>query len=100
RPRPTSTLFPSTTLFRSQRPSPGGEVQGGHPLVIPDVQRGPVGDRFLHGPEPALLGRGEQFLACAATIRFAPLAGGRLFLAHARDRKSTRLNSSHDQTSY
>src|SRR2546430_13701617 len=68
---PRSTLFPYTTLFRSLR---------GRPRSIPAPgARLPVGDRS----------RG-------------PRSGGgalRTVAAH-RDRKSTRLNSSHSQISY
>src|SRR3712207_7981924 len=70
---PRSTLFPYTTLFRS---------------VLDNL---PVGHA-----EPVRLGGGE------------PLAGGRQGLrgarvgviANERDRKSTRLNSSHANISY
>src|SRR2546421_3981832 len=73
---PRSTLFPYTTLFRSlcepadPRGSPG---------------RGPPGGRARTGGPPApTRGRGA----------------GRGGLLPREDRKSTRLNSSHDQISY
>src|SRR2546421_8288613 len=68
---PRSTLFPYTTLFRSRD-------HGDHAL-----DHGQVGARDLGG-ELAALGepRGDEL----------PLPGP--------DRKSTRLNSSHDQISY
>src|SRR3712207_8549995 len=69
---PRSTLFPYTTLFRSPRPVP--RAARDH-----DAVRG--GRVRLHGAQP--LGRGEG-------------CGG----AAARDRKSTRLNSSHANISY
>src|SRR2546428_4778947 len=70
---PRSTLFPYTTLFRSARQEPGGDAEGASDQV--------------QEPRPLrLLGQ---------VLR--PLAG----VAAARgDRKSTRLNSSHDQISY
>src|SRR2546430_5789105 len=63
---PRSTLFPYTTLFRSQMR---------RPLAQPD-QRGRVGARRGLAGGDALERRGR------------------------RDRKSTRLNSSHSQISY
>src|SRR5688572_31528837 len=79
---PRSTLFPYTTLFRSDRP--GADRRGAHdPLVrlrgtcLPDRGRGdhprPRRERQAHPRSPAALGE---------------------------DRKSTRLNSSHSQISY
>src|SRR3712207_7025227 len=76
RPPPRSTLFPYTTLFRSQE----GEVG-------PGQRRARVGlEERLHGR--ARHGR-AQVLGEAARMR-----GGQ------RDRKSTRLNSSHANISY
>src|SRR5947208_11447258 len=69
---PRSTLFPYTTLFRSLRRSAG-------PLPCPPPRRSPspfVGDRD------------------------GPTRGGRLPRRRRRDRKSTRLNSSHQIISY
>src|SRR2546421_3911797 len=80
---PRSTLFPYTTLFRSleladagrERQSPARRVHAAHG----------GGDRRARLAE-ARAGR-PGWLARASARR-------------ARDRKSTRLNSSHDQTSY
>src|SRR2546427_4696137 len=73
---PRSTLFPYTTLFRSQLleqiPVAHGEL----------VERG-----LLHEPARLLVGGG------ALTVR--PMLG-----QVDQDRKSTRLNSSHSQISY
>src|SRR3712207_9043980 len=76
---PRSTLFPYTTLFRSEHGQAGGVGgQGEHlglglgPRVVP-ARRGRVG------------GVG---------------AGARQRVAGVRDRKSTRLNSSHANISY
>src|SRR2546430_7893143 len=73
---PRSTLFPYTTLFRSH---PGGDA-------LLEVVRGPgVGERgALDGDDVGDVSRpgGTD-----------PVTGG-------RDRKSTRLNSSHSQISY
>src|SRR2546427_3452189 len=69
---PRSTLFPYTTLFRSNGP-----------VGIAIGQRG-IGGRGVVEPAAALgIGRA--------------VAGGR---CRPRDRKSTRLNSSHSQISY
>src|SRR3712207_8932112 len=75
---PRSTLFPSTTLFRSLQV--GEEVGEGHP-----VQRVAVGPHPLPqvGQPPARLG------TRTAAAEF-----------DGRDRKSTRLNSSHANISY
>src|SRR3712207_9198031 len=74
---PRSTLFPYTTLFRSD-----GDVEGGGRLVG-DEQVGLAGDR--HGDHRPL-----------------PHAAGELVRVHVDplDRKSTRLNSSHANISY
>src|SRR2546421_9398947 len=91
RPPPRSTLFPYTTLFRSADDQ--GEVSAAAPP---------------HQDEPARLGLGEAPLA-APPAPAEGLAAGLGFLAQApvaadpaevADRKSTRLNSSHDQISY
>src|SRR3712207_9036728 len=72
---PRSTLFPYTTLFRSV---------GQRPRVRP----GRVAAR-------ALRSRAGRAGAAAEPARGAARAGGR-----GRDRKSTRLNSSHAHISY
>src|SRR3712207_8411853 len=77
RPPPRSTLFPYTTLFRSL---PGMEVEGQHAVGAGpgDEVRDELGrDR---GAGPGL-----------------PVLPG---IAEIRDRKSTRLNSSHANISY
>src|SRR2546428_6865738 len=68
---PRSTLFPYTTLFRSA-------------VFFPDA-----------GPSAA------DIVTARVRDRIAQLAGKRGSCAiRSRDRKSTRLNSSHDQISY
>src|SRR2546430_7616350 len=72
---PRSTLFPYTTLFRSGFRSEANSGTGDLRRT-PGIPRGHrMGDRERHHR-----GRGGQ--------------------AHWRDRKSTRLNSSHSQISY
>src|SRR2546421_6912933 len=82
---PRSTLFPYTTLFRSEHDEqdrePGKER---HPPGARD-EVAPLGD---HG---APRGRGR---------RDAGAEEGERRLHDDQDRKSTRLNSSHDQISY
>src|SRR2546421_8925718 len=67
---PRSTLFPYTTLFRSLTPGPSPLSTEGRGVVLLARRRIPDADRLV-------------------------LAGG-----GDADRKSTRLNSSHDQISY
>src|SRR2546430_7755454 len=85
---PRSTLFPYTTLFRSRRLA-GGSCQG--EVHLWDADTGAL-LRCLHGH--------EKEVTC---VTFTP--DGKLVLSGsrddtARDRKSTRLNSSHSQISY
>src|SRR2546430_7338507 len=73
---PRSTLFPYTTLFRSH--------------VVELHVAGVADDRDLGGPWIAPVEPSEEMLAFAAhAVSRCP-----------RDRKSTRLNSSHSQISY
>src|SRR2546426_4576558 len=76
---PRSTLFPYTTLFRSLR--------------VRD--RDLVGRRDPLARRHAALGRRQLFLR---VVRLHPLGGD--VEGIARDRKSTRLNSSHLVISY
>src|SRR3712207_8849174 len=82
---PRSTLFPYTTLFRSERV--GGRVH--------DRQRGERVDRPAEGLEQ-LLG---QRAAGGGQGQHGARIHTRLSRGHA-DRKSTRLNSSHANISY
>src|SRR2546428_3788549 len=80
---PRSTLFPYTTLFRSRTDSKQG---------------GPQSESVIRGPGD----RGGRI--CRSFIQFGGRAfervGGTFCLHDRQDRKSTRLNSSHDQISY
>src|SRR2546422_4587174 len=71
---PRSTLFPYTTLFRSLRRAARGEAQRDH------------FDPWRAGVRRPLL--------------IEELAGDAVGVARRRDRKSTRLNSSHGYISY
>src|SRR5205085_8793428 len=87
---PRSTLFPYTTLFRSQRAD--------------DLERRVLGRRADERDRP-VLDRGQQgvLLRLVEAMylvdeeRRAPLFIDEI---HRLDRKSTRLNSSHSQNSY
>src|SRR5206468_11358576 len=87
RPPPRSPLFPYTTLFRSGRAlEQRHHVEHGRPAAC----RGVAG-QFVHGGDVG--GRaGEADHVAAARVHAVPVL-------HP-DRKSTRLNSSHDQISY
>src|SRR5947207_8859294 len=80
-PPPSSTLFPYTTLFRSEPRSRSGGAAGHRAHLAGDRVR-----RIL----PATAARGAEQRREAARGNVAP----------ARDRKSTRLNSSHTVISY
>src|SRR2546421_6182735 len=81
---PRSTLFPYTTLFRSK-------VQTLLTAELARMTREPPSDA-------------ELALAKSYLVGSFPLRRGTTWRARARrrtgDRKSTRLNSSHDQISY
>src|SRR5258708_14158640 len=84
---PRSTLFPYTTLFRSHAPLfPGFFLHPLHflcPGTLPSLSHGPwVGKFFLLGKTPVVVPRGLRGLGPKG------------------DRKSTRLNSSHQIISY
>src|SRR3712207_7598265 len=79
---PRSTLFPYATLFRSRAGA--------------DREREDENDRERERRPPAERARGEAE-AVDEGVHGASGAGGR---ACSRDRKSTRLNSSHANTSH
>src|SRR3712207_7426077 len=83
RPPPRSTLFPYTTLFRSERLA---ETQG-HLVSRPVM--------LLHTDQPITQRRAEPDHARASVERVELDAA-----ISAADRKSTRLNSSHANMSY
>src|SRR5690348_17884108 len=79
---PRSTLFPYTTLFRSPEET---------------VQRSAIGSRGT------CIGTFDRWVQSGQVERLAPAperALSRLDLSTQRDRKSTRLNSSHPSISY
>src|SRR5690349_22984342 len=83
RPPPRSTLFPYTTLFRSQYPKNASSM--------PPLARCCAETRI---GEP---GRVRTVAVCRTPAITVPLA---MFGDETKDRKSTRLNSSHVEISY
>src|SRR3712207_7178285 len=83
---PRSTLFPYTTLFRSDRPAERRGERAGHPAAQSDPEREWLWLRLQPGARPHPGGqRGRPEPAPEPKYR---------------DRKSTRLNSSHANISY
>src|SRR2546421_8003819 len=85
---PRSTLFPYTTLFRS-------EAAGFLYYVMPYVEGESLRDRLVREPQLPV----EEALLIAREVADALEYAHQHGVVH-RDRKSTRLNSSHDQISY
>src|SRR5207248_8971340 len=99
RPQPISTLFPYTTLFRS---GIGEPTRDWFPISFAstfgdwaDLVHGPAADwgQLACGCHPNC-GVGMALMIDKETREAAPVT------AFLRDRKSTRLNSSHRTTSY
>src|SRR5687768_18015699 len=83
---PRSTLFPYTTLFRSGMPFPPPAQSPLHPILMHNAHllpRCPPPSRHRRPPPPH-------------RVRFRGTSPS----SHRRDRKSTRLNSSHGYISY
>src|SRR2546430_10513013 len=87
---PRSTLFPYTTLFRSRRLDLHDQIDGAH--VDPELERA----RRNEGTQRPRL----QIVLDPQTLLARDRAVVRVRELLARDRKSTRLNSSHSQISY
>src|SRR5207247_10156186 len=99
-PRPRRpTPLPYTTLFRSRQGMERSPTRLRQ--TLPDV----LANRVVHD-EAAGNGRREEVLCLQPVDRGLPLVGetmegvGRDEAAEQRDRKSTRLNSSHEWISY
>src|SRR2546430_14942135 len=95
---PRSTLFPYTTLFRSSFGNGSTlQVNGG---MLNNAWLGVLSDGT--GNATMCVDRWNNLYVCAAGT-YSPSSSqiyyGR-FLTRIRDRKSTRLNSSHSQISY
>src|SRR3712207_9001584 len=87
---PRSTLFPYTTLFRSARGRVVAIVAAGH-----EAERGGDQEREQCREQARLLQLGD-LLGRAIADPSSPVAAA----SAGRDRKSTRLNSSHANISY
>src|SRR3712207_7337384 len=84
---PRSTLFPYTTLFRSNTGIfcfDGGALRDALDAITPDNAQG---EYYLPDVLPVMRTRGQRVAAHVVDD-------------HALDRKSTRLNSSHANISY
>src|SRR3712207_7829889 len=88
---PRSTLFPYTTLFRSAQ-APAGGSSGGGGNRRPVLGQSPETSPHTHPGTRKLSGDCHPSRACQH------LSGGTK--PPIRDRKSTRLNSSHANISY
>src|SRR5688572_32745996 len=89
---PRSTLFPYTTLFRSQETSRGERRGDGERVAVRVERAGDVDERRHHAPaRETAIGARELVQGDVAVAEHH---------ADAVDRKSTRLNSSHSQISY
>src|SRR3712207_7754965 len=87
---PRSTLFPYTTLFRSEeRYEDGGEDAAHEELVDLGRQHVREGVGVRHDPRPQ-----------SSRLRYRPGVARDPGERSRRDRKSTRLNSSHANISY
>src|SRR5688572_31097646 len=86
---PRSTLFPYTTLFRS--------VEKRHPAIKRVAQRR---DRLCFVAGPIEIGHSHAAETECGNLRTVFAETTELHAASVRDRKSTRLNSSHSQISY
>src|SRR5690349_23988543 len=86
---PRSTLFPYTTLFRSDI----GEANDIHPKNKQEVGRrlALIANKIVYK---------QACIASGPTYKSFRKDGSRIRINFAKDRKSTRLNSSHVEISY
>src|SRR5206468_5042546 len=96
---PTSTLFPYTTLFRSDLVQPREEQAVGRGIEALGRGRLPGEHLRLHRLQARPRAAVGLFRRRRADLRRGR-ADGDGIAPGALDRKSTRLNSSHDQISY
>src|SRR3712207_8659393 len=92
---PRSTLFPYTTLFRSRSERELEALRQRHCQLLALGDGGHDPRRRRVGPEDAPRAAGSRTRGGGASAARVP-AGGPV----GRDRKSTRLNSSHANISY
>src|SRR3712207_9056086 len=96
---PRSTLFPYTTLFRSEmlRATLGDEVEGAEVLVVSPATNQSKVAFWVSDPDQAIA---EAEAAQTETVERLEEQGVDAFGETGEDRKSTRLNSSHANISY
>src|SRR3712207_8570254 len=87
---PRSTLFPYTTLFRSAMAEAVAHLTKGLQML----------KGLPYGPDRPPRELGLQLALGQASIAAKGFAAAETGRAYARDRKSTRLNSSHANISY
>src|SRR2546430_12661466 len=92
---PRSTLFPYTTLFRSAPRKTAREVVH---LTRPAAGRGRGGE--LEDTDQASACETDAAPSPWPGRRYSSRGGAKMSRTTQRDRKSTRLNSSHSQISY
>src|SRR5206468_8338291 len=96
-PTPRPTPFPYTTLFRSSLPCP--DIAG-----LTGRAADPLRNAVAFGPSSttldALTSLGGEPFCFGQIVPFEAVIGLSGSPGPERDRKSTRLNSSHDQISY
>src|SRR5688572_31208118 len=94
---PTSTLFPYTTLFRSE----DVRLRLYYPRLVSRVgNRGESDSEHTGLAITNLAAERAELTFTAYDTSGAPLAGPEITNPISLDRKSTRLNSSHSQISY
>src|SRR3546814_16117209 len=91
----TDTLFPCTTLFRSPAIGTGRHPVDTRLAAFNDVGRGQWGQVFEPQACPLRLAVTELPWLHRLRRRLIPCNAGLGVFVHHRDRKSTRLNSSH-----
>src|SRR5206468_12862962 len=97
RPPASPAPFPYTPLFRSEGLRPAQPVDPGLDGSTTPAGRPPTGGLLLT-PSAVRGGNSSPFRAAAQPR--GPVSRGHVNRPKRQDRKSTRLNSSHDQISY
>src|SRR5206468_11791853 len=95
RPPPQSTLFPYTTLFRSTSPEAPAQCAVEVSCALKKHSRLQLRMGIHSGPVGGVVDVNERANLAGAGINIA-----KRVMDCGEDRKSTRLNSSHDQISY
>src|SRR5437588_1277550 len=96
-PPPTSTLFPYTTLFRSQAVVKAAGLEMANMVFVNPYLTSNIPTRVMNQRYARRFEFGNA--PARATIEVSGLPGG-AHIEYTGDRKSTRLNSSHTVISY